>query len=125
MRPENTARTYAKRSFGQNFLVDRSYIRRIIDAVAPDPGDIVVEIGPGRGAITSHLIGMVAKVIAIEVERDMIAALRDEFGDRPDFELIEQDVLKTDLAALAKRDPDLIKLKLVGNLPFYISTAVL
>lgn len=113
---------FAKKSFGQNFLVDEHYIGRIIDAVGPEAGEHVLEIGPGRGALTEALLESGARVTAIEIERDMIAFLHEKFGDHPMFTLVEADALKVDFTELAAAEG---RLRLVANLPYYISTAIL
>lgn len=110
---------FAKKSFGQNFLVDQNYINKIISALQLKPEDTVIEIGPGRGALTEKLIESGANVIAIELERDMIAALNASFAGQDNFRLIEADALKVDFREIAP------SAKLVANLPYYISTAIL
>lgn len=113
---------FAKKSFGQNFLSDESIIRRIVKAVDPSPEDTLVEIGAGRGALTDKLLENAGKVIAIELDRDLIPGLQDRFDGRPNFTLIKDDALKIDFAGLAGTDG---RIKLVANLPYYISTAIL
>jgi 16S rRNA (adenine1518-N6/adenine1519-N6)-dimethyltransferase len=115
---------YAKKSFGQNFLVDENYISKIISALNPQQGETIIEIGAGRGALTEKLIESGATVIAIEIERDMIAVLREQFSDRDSFQLVEADALKVDFSALSTQHSAL-STKLVANLPYYISTAIL
>lgn len=117
-KPKNV---FAKKSFGQNFLVDKNYIEKIIAALKPEKNEFVIEIGAGRGALTENLLQSGANVIAIELERDMIAVLKDRFADFENFELIENDALKVDFSELLNRK----SAKLVANLPYYISTAIL
>ena len=107
----------ARKRFGQHFLHDPSVIRRIVAAIAPEPGQRVLEIGPGRGAITRGLIAAGATLTAVEIDRDLAAALENEYGDRLD--LITGDVLDLTLANLGQ------PLRVVGNLPYNISTPVL
>jgi 16S rRNA (adenine1518-N6/adenine1519-N6)-dimethyltransferase len=114
---------FAKRSFGQNFLTDKNYIDKIIDAVEVSSEDTVVEIGPGRGALTEELIQRAGRVIGIELDRDMIGELETKFAPSENFEVISADALSIDYAAI-ERDAGR-KLKLVANLPYYISTAIL
>ena len=114
---------YAKRSFGQNFLVDKNYIEKILSAVRPSAGDTIVEIGPGRGALTERLVESAGRVLAIELDRDMAAILNERFVNCENFELIAADALKVDFAELSREAGK--KLKLVANLPYYISTAIL
>jgi len=108
--------------FGQHFLHDRNIIRKIISAFDPKPDESVVEIGPGTGALTSTLVERAARVIAIEFDRKLIEPLRERFGERDNFRLVEADALETDICDLiqpAKRA------RLVANLPYNISTAIL
>lgn len=112
-----------KRSLGQNFLSDPNYIAKMIAAVAPSPGDTVVEIGPGRGALTERLVDSGARVIAIELDRDLIAPLRERFGGNEDFRIIEQDALTVDFREVLPAYA--ASVKLAANLPYYISTAIL
>ena len=112
----------ARKRFGQNFLHDRGVIARIVQAINPARDDRLVEIGPGRGALTEPLLAALDLLHVIEIDRDLIAALRQRW---PLERLIihEGDVLETDFAALAAdcRGP----LRLVGNLPYNISTPIL
>jgi 16S rRNA (adenine1518-N6/adenine1519-N6)-dimethyltransferase len=116
---------FAKKSFGQNFLVDPQYIDRIAQALSMEVGDTVVEIGPGRGALTERLLDRAGRVIGIELDRDMSSILKAKFADRANFELLETDVLKVDLASLALASGVQAKVKVAANLPYNISTAVL
>lgn len=116
---------FAKKSFGQNFLIDNNYINKIIFAANPQIGETIIEIGAGRGALTEKLVNSGANVIAIELEREMIAVLKEKFGQNEHFQLIEQDALKVDFYALAKNKDQRPKIKLVANLPYNVSTAIL
>ena len=122
-------KTFAKKSFGQNFLVDQNYIEKIISALNPQTGETIIEIGSGRGALTEKLVKSGANVIAIELEREMIAILREKFADYKNFQLVEQDALKIDFAKISENRKSQIanrkSVKLVANLPFNISTAIL
>ena len=113
---------FAKKSFGQNFLVDETYIRKIIDALNLKSDETIVEIGAGRGALTEILLEKAGKVIAIELDRDLIPALREKFGKKENFRLVEQDALKIDFAEILQNPRSA---KLVANLPYNISTAIL
>ncbi len=124
MRGPHDKPVFAKKSFGQNFLVDQNYIDKILDAVAPSSDDTVIEIGPGRGALTASLVASAGKVIAIELDRDMIAVLKEQFTSLTHFQLIAQDALAVDFKTLSEQN-DSRKFKLVANLPYYISTAIL
>ena len=132
MRYKFPIKTFAKKSFGQNFLVDENYISRIISALNLQKGETVVEIGAGRGALTEGLIASGANVVAVELERDMIAVLKEKFSGAENFTLIESDALKVDYAEISnsiKQNPKSQipnpKSKLVANLPYNISTAIL
>jgi len=111
----------ARKSFGQNFLVSRRYIELIISALNPQPDEMIVEIGPGCGALTEPLIESGANIIAIELEYNAIGFLQSKFSEKKNFNLIEADVLKISFNEVLQ----MRKAKLVGNLPFYISTAIL
>ena len=112
---------FAKKSLGQNFLVDQSYIRKIIAAADPHPSDTIIEIGPGRGAITEGLVDSGANIIAIELDRGFAPQLAERFRDRPNFHVIEADATQIEYSQLL--DGELAKV--VANLPYYISTAIL
>lgn len=122
---DKSRKPFAKKSFGQNFLVDQNYINKIISALAPQNGETIFEIGAGRGALTEKLIESGANILAIELELNMIAVLKESFGDYQNFQLIEADVLKIDFHNLLENQPENQKVKLVANLPYYISTAIL
>ena len=108
----------ARKRFGQNFLADPHYVKRIADAVAPRPGETVVEIGPGLGALTGELVARAGHIVAIEIDRDLAARLRERFT--PDaLTLVEGDALEFDFASLGTG------LRVVGNLPYNISSPML
>ncbi|CAN5562102.1 16S rRNA (adenine(1518)-N(6)/adenine(1519)-N(6))-dimethyltransferaseRsmA [soil metagenome] len=116
---------FAKKSFGQNFLVDQNIINKIISALNPQTGEIIIEIGAGRGALTEKLVESGANVIAIEFEREMITVLKNKFGQKENISLIEQDALKTDFNEITMTKNQSPKPKLVANLPYNIATAIL
>ena len=116
---------FAKKSFGQNFLVDQNYISKIISALSPQENDTIVEIGAGRGALTERLLESGAKIFAIELDKDLIPLLEEKFGQFKNFNLVVQDALKIDFNNLTKTEDQRPKTKLVANLPYYISTAIL
>lgn len=125
MSKPKTGKPFAKKSFGQNFLVDQNYIDKIITALELNNDDLVIEIGPGRGALTEGLIKEAGKVIAIELDRDLIPITQEKFAAADNFHLIESDALKTDFTSLVNIQSPRKKAKLVANLPYYISTAIL
>jgi 16S rRNA (adenine1518-N6/adenine1519-N6)-dimethyltransferase len=108
----------AKKRFGQHFLTDRHYIARIVSAIAPAADDVLVEIGPGPGAITEPLIAKLNHLHAVEVDRDLAAELRVRFAAEK-LTLHEADVLSFDFSVLGPR------FRAVGNLPYNISTPFL
>lgn len=112
----------ARRRFSQNFLHDPAVIGRICDAIDPRPGERIVEIGPGLGALTACLIERAGRLTAIEIDRDLAARLRERYA--PDrLELVETDALEFDWAALAAAEGP--PLRIVGNLPYHVSTPLL
>ncbi len=110
----------AKKSLGQNFLHDESVVERIIGSLDLDTTDTVIEIGPGTGALTRHLIEHAGRVIAIEFDRDLIPGLDRQFGHVDSLELINEDALKLDLSRFGGG-----KVKVVANLPYNIATPIL
>ena len=110
---------HAKKRFGQHFLVDRGVVEDIVDAINPLPGQALVEIGPGLGALTGPLQQRLPAFAVIELDRNLAARLRS----RPGLTVIEADVLKVDFAALALAAGQ--PLRVVGNLPYNISTPIL
>lgn len=109
----------ARKRFGQHFLHDPAVLGRIVDAIDPRPGDNLVEIGPGRGALTEPLLARAGRLAAIEIDRDLTPVLRERFGAALD--LIEADALRVDYPALTAAGP----LRLVGNLPYNISSPLI
>lgn len=116
---------FAKKSFGQNFLIDQNYISKIISALDPKSNETIIEIGAGRGALTQRLVESSADILAIELDRDLIPLLQKEFAGNENFKLIEEDALKINFTELTKTENQRPKTKLVANLPYYISTAIL
>jgi len=109
----------ARKRFGQNFLIDRGIIHAIVEAIAPQRGDCVVEIGPGLGALTEPLVDRLDCLQVVEIDRDLIARLKKRFS--PERLVVhEGDALAFDFSALATSP-----LKIVGNLPYNISTPLL
>jgi 16S rRNA (adenine1518-N6/adenine1519-N6)-dimethyltransferase len=112
-----------RKRFGQHFLHDRSVLDRIAREMAPAADDALVEIGPGRGALTERLIGQSRTLDAVEIDRDLAAELRARWGATAGFELHEADALDYDFTALAKLRGR--RLRVIGNLPYNISTPLL
>jgi 16S rRNA (adenine1518-N6/adenine1519-N6)-dimethyltransferase len=114
----------ARKRFGQHFLSDAGIIDAIVREIAPRPGDAMVEIGPGLAALTQPLVERLGRLTVIELDRDLAQRLRAH----GQLEVIESDVLKVDFAALAARlavPPATQLLRVVGNLPYNISTPIL
>lgn len=115
--------TQAKKRFGQHFLHDARIIARILQALDPKPGERIVEIGPGRGALTAPLIARIGALDVVEIDRDVLEPLRRACGAHAAQLTIHQaDALAFDFSALAASGQ---KLRLVGNLPYNISTPLL
>jgi len=109
-----------RKSLGQHFLSDPRILSRIVDALEPERFDSVVEIGPGRGALTDLLAPRAKRLVAIEYDRALAAILRDRFATQAHVDIVEADVLSIDLGAVAKGSYGL-----VGNVPYYITTPIL
>lgn len=119
-----TEKLRPKKSFGQNFLTDRNVLARIVDSVKVVETDRILEVGPGKGALTALLVQRAARVVAVEVDRDLVGYLRKEFAGIDKVEIVESDVLKTDLAALLGERWE-GRWKVAANLPYNISSQVL
>ena len=119
----------AKRGLGQNFLADINHLEKIVDAAEVGAADVVVEIGPGLGALSVPLAERANQVVAVEVDPVMVSILNEEMTAHPNFQVVEADILKVDPAQLlAERltgfdlgDPYLV----VANLPYYITSAII
>ncbi|RUP27015.1 MAG: 16S rRNA (adenine(1518)-N(6)/adenine(1519)-N(6))-dimethyltransferase RsmA [Curvibacter sp.] len=109
-----------RKRFGQHFLSDRAIIDGIVDEIAPQPGQPMVEIGPGLAALTQPLVERVGRLTVIELDRDLARRLREH----PQLNVVESDVLKVDFTALAQ-SLGVPRLRVVGNLPYNISTPIL
>ncbi|KLD76177.1 ribosomal RNA small subunit methyltransferase A, partial [Xanthomonas hyacinthi DSM 19077] len=111
----------AKKSLGQHFLSDRHYIDSIVRAVDPKPDELLVEIGPGQGAITFPLLRRHGRLTVIEFDRDLIAPLTAAAAGVGELTILNRDVLSVDFAELAGAG----RIRLVGNLPYNISSPIL
>jgi 16S rRNA (adenine1518-N6/adenine1519-N6)-dimethyltransferase len=109
-----------RKRFGQHFLADPRSLERIVEALAPEPSDTVVEIGPGRGALTDLLIPRSGRLVAVEIDRDLVRHLKARYAGQPNVEVVEGDALNADWAAMAGGS-----YLLAGNLPYYITTPLL
>jgi 16S rRNA (adenine1518-N6/adenine1519-N6)-dimethyltransferase len=112
----------AKRSLGQNFLVDRNIQRKIVAALGAGPEDEVLEVGSGRGALTRHLVGTVRRLVLVELDDDLARELADEYVGRSDVLVVHGDVLDLELASVSAAPSQLL---VVGNIPYNITTPIL
>ncbi len=112
----------AKKSLGQNFLVDVSIQQKIVEALGCSRSDTVLEIGPGRGALTRHLVGRAGHLVLVELDDGFAGTLQEEWGTRPDVDVLHQDFLKLDWAAVV---PDPAELLVVGNIPYNITAPII
>lgn len=110
-----------RKRFGQHFLVDNFVINDIIGLIAPREDEHLVEIGPGRGALTALLHSRVARLSIIEIDRELAASMNERYGKQANFDLLLGDALEVDYGALQSKQ----KLRLVGNLPYNISTPLI
>lgn len=118
----------ANKSLGQNFLIDDNVIKKIIEGSNVCKDDLIIEIGPGLGTLTEFLLENANKVISIELDKKMLNILKDRFKLYNNFELIHNDVLKVNLKELIqkeKQDSNIKHVKIVANLPYYITTPII
>ena len=116
------------KSLGQNFLISEQVVNEIVESSKIDKEDLVIEIGPGLGTLTKYLLEKAGKVIGIELDKKMVEILQDRFKLYNNFELYQQDVLKIDLKHLIKKEKEntnIKKVKIVANLPYYITTPII
>ena len=107
------------KKYGQHFLNDKKILGAIVDALAPTPTDTVVEVGPGRGSLTDILVERSGRVIGVEIDRALAEQLGKKYAERSNVQIVQGDVLETDLHALAGSD-----FLLIGNVPYYITTPI-
>ncbi len=114
------------KSLGQNFLTDDNIVTKIADGADIGPEDGVLEIGPGIGSLTEKLLDRAKKVVSVEIDKALWPILEEHFSTAPHFELVKEDVLKLDLNALiAEKFADCQRVKVVANLPYYITTPII
>ena len=113
-----------QKKFGQNFLIDEHVLDKIIDAAQIDTTYGVIEIGPGLGTMTRRLAALSKKVVAIEIDRQLIPILSDTLSDCDNVKVINADVMKTDLGELIDEEFKDMPVKVVANLPYYITTPI-
>ena len=107
------------KKYGQHFLNDKKILSAIVDALSPTPTDTVVEVGPGRGSLTDILVERSGRVIGVEIDRALAEQLGKKYAERSNVQIVQGDVLETDLHALAGAD-----FLLIGNVPYYITTPI-
>ena len=129
--PQNTIAILKKydftfqKKFGQNFLIDTDVLEKIVDAADIGKDDLVLEIGPGIGTVTQYLCEAARQVIAVEIDRKLIKILRDTLSAYDNVEVINEDILKVDIAALVEEKNGGKPIKVVSNLPYYITTPII
>ena len=129
--PQNTIEILKKyqfsfqKKFGQNFLIDTHVLDKIIRAADIGKDDMVLEIGPGIGTMTQYLAEAAGKVVAVEIDRNLIPILHDTLGGYENVRIINEDVLKLDLRKLVQEENEGKPVKVVANLPYYITTPII
>jgi 16S rRNA (adenine1518-N6/adenine1519-N6)-dimethyltransferase len=123
MAAENRSEHRARKRFGQHFLVDRGIIQQIVALVQPQAGEVVLEVGPGLGALTTRLVEKLPRLVGVEIDRDLAAVLREKISAQ-NFRLVEADILRVDWADIL-REEDAEKLFIIGNLPYNITAPFL
>lgn len=129
--PQNTIAILKKydftfqKKFGQNFLIDPHVLEKIVDAADIGKDDLVLEIGPGIGTVTQYLCEAARQVIAVEIDRKLIKILKDTLSAYDNVEVINEDILKVDIAKLVEEKNNGKPIKVVSNLPYYITTPII
>ena len=129
--PQNTIAVLQKygfvfqKKYGQNFLIDPHVLDKIVAAAGIGPDDFVVEIGPGIGTMTQYLAASARKVFAVEIDKALIPILEDTLKEFDNVQVINQDILKVDIKKLAEEHNDGKPIKVVANLPYYITTPII
>jgi len=129
--PQNTIEVLQKyhfnfqKRFGQNFLIDSTVLNRIVEASGITEEDCVLEIGPGFGTMTQYLAEKAGKVVAVEIDKKLIPILEDTLSEYPNVTVLQSDILKVDLNDLVKEYNQGRPIKVVANLPYYITTPII
>ena len=118
----NKYNLHAKKKFGQNFLINEQVIEEIVEKAEISKDDVVIEIGPGLGSLTKELVLKAKKVIAIELDKNMVEILKTRFEIFKNLEIIQEDILKIDLKSITEKYDNV---KVVANLPYYITTPII
>lgn len=114
-----------QKKFGQNFLIDDSALSKTVEAAGVTKEDTVLEIGPGIGTMTQYIAESAGKVIAVEIDRMLISILADTLSDYDNVKVINQDILKVDIESIVQEENGGKPIKVVANLPYYITTPIL
>lgn len=129
--PQNTIEILRKydfsfqKKFGQNFLIDTHVLDKIIQAAKIDKDDMVLEIGPGIGTMTQYLAEAAGKVVAVEIDKNLIPILSETLGEYQNIKIINEDILKLDIRGLVAEENGGKPVKVVANLPYYITTPII
>ena len=115
----------AKKKFGQNFLIDSGVLENIVEAAGVSSDDCVLEIGPGIGTLTQYLAESAGRVVAVEIDKTLIPVLADTLSEYDNVTVINEDVLKVDIGAIAQEYNGGRPMKVVANLPYYITTPII
>lgn len=113
-----------KKSLGQNFLIDNNIINKIVGSFETDPGDTIVEIGPGEGSLTLKLVQLPISLIAVEIDTRAVETLKKKIGLADNFTIIEKDILEVELGELLNHYNITKKIKVIGNIPYYITSDI-
>lgn len=113
------------KSLGQNFLTDKNIIDEIIESSGISSNDLVIEIGPGIGVLTREALEAAGRVIAIEIDQRLIPILEETLSEYDNFEVINADILKTDLKSIVEANRGYDAVRIIGNLPYYITTPII
>lgn len=116
---------YFKKNFGQNFLIDSNILDNIADCADVTENDCVLEIGPGIGSLTQVLAERAKQVVSVEIDSNLIPILKETLGEYDNIEILNQDILKTDIDAIIQEKNENRPIKVVANLPYYITTPIL
>ncbi|MBI5477169.1 MAG: ribosomal RNA small subunit methyltransferase A [Ignavibacteriales bacterium] len=111
-----------KQSLGQNYLIDDNVARKIVDSINPEEKNVVIEIGPGQGALTQHLVKRVDRLIAFEIDQRVIGGLQEKYRSR-NIEIVHADFLQVPLVDLAKKYKS--RLTIIGNIPYHLTSPIL
>ena len=114
-----------RKDYGQNFLIDSNILQKIVESAGVTKEDMVLEIGPGIGSMTQYLCEAARKVVAVEIDKELIPILSDTLSSYDNVEVINNDILKLDLEALVQEKNNGKPIKVVANLPYYITTPII